>query len=834
MHATLVDLRYALRSLRRSPLLVVVTVMSLAVGVGATTSVFSIVNAFMFKPATGLGEPERLVTLYTSDDDGDPKRSLSFPDYESVMAGVNALDGVTAFSFDIPKLGEGAGSRVALAQVVSGNFFTVLGIDLPLGRGFTAEETRIGEAHRVVVIGDRFWRSQLGGRPDVLGQTIRLNGQLFTIVGVTPKGLGSRIPALVPEVWIPIGIPGMSVTRSLEELNRRHVRQYMVMGRLAPDATIPQVQAQLDALATKLAEEYPAAWIDARGQQRSFSLHSEEESRLMPGMRYVLTLIASFLLVTTSLVLFIACSNITSLSLARVLARRRELAVRVSMGAGRRRIAALVLLESVLLGVPGGLLGLVMVFLFSRRFAALDIGFVPLRFDFAIDIRVLLFTLLLSVMASAMIAITPALQACRFNLSEILKGERAGGVTGRRARARRFLVVVQVAASLTLLAGAGLFMRSLTGATRMDLGIKPDQIVVMGKSLPPSVSTLESHTVYVQDLLSRLSSRPGVADVQAAANIEMTIATPPWSNIEITSPSQSADDAGPLTVSCNSVTPGYLEMIGVRLLRGRSLSAGDGAGSVRVAVVNEEFARTVFPDHDAIGQRFETLMSSLDPDRAGKEPQMFEIVGVAEDGKYGGDIDEEPGPYFWASLWQQPAPWVAIAVKGRTGTREMMTMLRREVEIGEGEIILTEPTPLATMIDLQFLHLRVAAKVMGWGGAFGLILAVMGIYGLVSFAAAQRTREMAIRIAVGAPAAEVLGLIAREGINLALIGLAVGVVLVVPLAYAVRSQLFGMSPLDPLALGGSAAILLLAALAAVIYPAWRSTRLQPMSILREE
>jgi predicted permease len=833
MHATLIDLRYALRSLRKSPLLVVVTVLSLAVGVGATTSVFSIVNAFMFKPATGLGEPERLVTLYTSDDDGDAKRSLSFPDYESVMAGVSALDGVTAFSFDIPKLGEGTGSRVALAQVVTGNFFSVLGIELPLGRGFTAEETRIGEAHRVVVIGHRFWRSQLGGQPDVLGQTIRLNGHLFTIVGVTPKGLGSRIPALVPEIWIPLGIPGMSITRSIEELNRRHVRQYMVMGRLAPGATLTQVQAQLDALAPSLAEEYPAAWIDARGHQRSFSVRPEAESRLMPGMRYVLTLIASFLLVTTGLVLFIACSNITSLSLARVLARRRELAVRVSMGAGRRRIAALMLLESVLLGVPGGLLGLVLVFLFSRRFAALDIGFVPLRFDFAIDLRVLLFTLLLSIAASGMIALAPALQACRLNLFDALKGERTGGI-GRRARARRFLVVVQVAASLTLLAGAGLFLRSLAGASRMDLGINPDQIVVMAKSLPPSVTTLESHTVYVQDLLSSLSSRPGVTDVQAAANIEMTIATPPWSNIEITSPSHSADDAEPLTVSCNSVTPGYLEMLGVHLLRGRMLSAGDSAGSVRVAVVNEAFARTVFPDHDAIGQRFETLMSSLDPDRAGKVPQVFEIVGIAEDGKYGGDIDEEPGPYFWASLWQQPAPWVAIAVKGRTGSQEMVTMLRREVAIGEGEIVLTEPTPLATLVDLQFLHLRVAAKVMAWGGAFGLILAVLGIYGLVSFTAAQRTREMAIRIAVGAPAVEVLGLIAREGINLALTGLAAGVVLVVPLAYAVRSQLFGMSPLDPLAIGGSAAILLLAAFAAIIHPAWRSTRLQPMSILREE
>jgi predicted permease len=834
MHATIVDLKYALRSLRRSPLLIVITVLSLAVGVGATTSVFSIVNAFMFKPAAGLGEPEQLVTLYTSNDDGDPKSSLSFPDYESVMASVSALDGVTAFSFDIPRLGEGAGSRVALAQVVTGNFFSVLGIDLPLGRGFTAEETRIGEAHRVAVIGDRFWRSHLGGRADVLGQTIRLNGHLFTIIGVTPKGLGSRIPALIPEIWIPVGIPGMSITRSIDELNRRHARQYMVMGRLTPGATITQVQAQLDALAASLAEEYPAAWIDPRGHQRSFSARPEEESRLMPGMRQILTLVASFLLVTTGLVLFIACSNITSLSLARVLARRRELAVRVSLGAGRRRIAALVLLESVLLGLPGGLLGLFLVFLFSRRFAALDIGFIPLRFDFAIDMRVLLFTLALSIAASGIIALTPALQACRLNLSDILKSARSGGATGGRSRTRRLLVVIQVAASLTLLAGAGLFLRSLAGATRMDLGIDPDQIVVMGKSLSPEIKTLEAHTVHVQDLLARLSSRPGVADVQAAASIELTIATPPWSNIEIVSPAHTPDDTEPLTVSCNSVTPGYLEMLGVRLLRGRTISAADSAGSVRVAVVNQAFARAVFPDHDPIGQRFETLMSSLDPDRAGKEPYSFEIVGIAEDGLYGGDIDEEPGPYFWASLWQQPAPWLAIAVKGRTGTQEMANMLRREVAVGEGEIILTEPTPMATMVELQFLHLRAAAKVMGLGGAFGLILAVMGIYGLVSFAAAQRTREMAIRIAIGAPSVEVLGLIAREGINLALAGLVAGMVLVVPLAYAVRSQLFGMSPLDPLSLGGSALILLLASLVAVVYPAWRSTRLQPMSILREE
>jgi predicted permease len=434
-----------------------------------------------------------------------------------------------------------------------------------------------------------------------------------------------------------------------------------------------------------------------------------------------------------------------------------------------------------------------------------------------------------------MIALAPALQACRLNLFDALKGDRSGAATGRRrALARRFLVVVQVAASLTLLAGAGLFLRSLAGATRMDLGIKPDRIAVMGKTLPPSVATPEAVTVYVQDLLSRLSSRPGVKDVQAAANIELTIATPPWGNIEVSSPSHLTDEAEPLTVSCNAVTPGYLEMLEVRLLRGRTLNASDSFGSTRVAVVNEAFARTVFPDHDAIGQRFEVLMSSIDPDRAGKQPHAFEVVGIAKDGMYGGDIDEEPGPYFWASLYQQPAPWLAIAVKGASSSAEMVTMLRKEVTVGEGEIVLTEPAPLTSMVGMQFLHIRAAAKVMAWGGGFGLILAVMGIYGLVSFAAAQRTREMAIRIAVGAPSVEVLGLVAREGINLAVTGLAIGVVLVIPLAYTVRSQLFGMSPFDPLAIGGSAAVLLVAALAAVIHPAWRSTRLQPMNILREE
>ncbi len=830
------DLTFALRTLRKEPLVVGVTVISLAIGIGATTSVFGIANALLFPPAAGLGEPESLVSLYTSLDDGDPHGRMSYPDYLDVVSRADALEGVTAAGFDVSTLGEGGAAQLLLTQVVSGNFFDVLGIRPVHGRGFLAEETEVGGAERVVVISHALWEGRFGRDPDALGQAIRLNGHAFTVVGVAPEGLSSRLALLEPDLWIPVGIPGVSPRRSLAELGRRDKRNYQVMGRLRADASLPQLEAQLDVLSRGLHEEHGETWEDAQGRARTLSALSERDSRLKPGARAALATVAAFLLVATGLILLIACSNVGSLLLARAARRRRELAVRVALGASRRRLVAMLLTESLVLGSTGGALGLLLAHVITRAIStvSLPMGLPVLRFDFGLDYRVLAFAALVSVGGSLVLGLAPALRASRPDLAPSLKPlAGAAGVRPGRLGLRSLLVMAQVAGSLVLVAGAALFLRSQQGAMEMDLGFDPARIALTSKRLAPDEYTPEAGLQYVRELTTRLSALPGVEQAQAARGVELTLLGALNSKGEVHPEGAGPNAGAAVTAHSNAVTPGYLRMLKVPLLRGRTLQGGDSAGASPVAVVNQTFARRLWPGEGALGQRFTRRRRTVDTHERGWSTQTFEVVGVTRDGKYL-DIDDGPTPYFWTSLYQDYSPHLAILVKGVASAETLVPLLRREVLLAENELSLMPPSTLAAALDLQRLHLRVASTVLGWGGLFGLVLAVVGIYGIVSFTVTERRHELAIRMAIGAQRRQLLQMILRDGLALALGGLGVGFLVLVPLAWLVRSQLFGIGPADPLALGVSAAVMMSAALVASFVPASRATRIDPMRTLRDE
>jgi predicted permease len=824
------DLRYAFRTIGRSRVAFVVTIASLAFGIGAVTVVFAIANALFLRPPAAIADPEGLIAVYTSRDDGRLYGSTSFPDYLSLAESLDSLDGMAATGFDGLKLDDG--QRSLLAEMVTGNYFAVLGVRPVLGRAFLPEETTPGRARRVVVISHELWQRHFDGDPLVIGRTLRLNGHVHEIVGVAPEGLLSRLFGLRPDLWVPLGIPGESTHRTVAELERRDDREFRVFGRLRHGASIGGVRAQLAVVESRLRSAYPDAWKDPRGRPRRLSVLSERDSRVDPEVRGVFAGVAVFFLGAAGLILLIACSNVMGLFLAQAGRRRREIAVRLALGASRRRIVAMLVTEGLVPGLLSGVLGMLLASALASAIESIPLPFgVPLRFDFSPDVRVLGFALLSAVGASLAFSLVPALQASRPELAPALKSDVPGLTLGRRRFSlRNAIVVVQFATTVVLLAGAVLFLRSLQGALRTDFGIDTDRVAIMTRQLPERDYTPETAAAYIRGLRSRLEALPGVEDVQVSRGVELTLAQI-GTEVRVGAEGAAADELK--TAFRNSVTAGYLEMLGVPIVRGRTIAERDVSGAPRVAVINETMAHRLWPDEDPIGRRF--LLSQLRAFEYGgsEKPQAFEVVGVARDGKYL-DIDDGPLSYCWTALYQDYTPLVAVTVKGVDSAEAMVPLLREHGEASLDEVALIAPSTLASQVSVQFLPLRVAARVLGWGGLFGLALALVGIYGVVTYAVAMRTREMAIRFAIGASARQVLGRIVRDAMWLAVAGLTLGLLVVAPLAPLAKSLLFGVSPFDPVSFGGTALVLVGAALVASLVPARRALTIDPIQVLRED
>jgi len=828
------DTRIAFRSLRRAPGVLLITVISLGVGIGAMTSVFGIANSFLFQGAVGIEDPSTLVAIYTSEDDGEAYGVSSFPDYLEVRAEIDAIEDASAVQIRTLAGGETGDVKALLAEEVTGNYFTVTGIRPVIGRGFLPEEGAGGSTGaRTVVISSDMWESDFGGDPGVLGRELRLNGYVHTIVGVAPDGVMSRRVPLEPDVWVPLGSIG--VDNAALRGDRGH-RGYLILARLSEGSSPEALSSQLSVLSSRLQDEYRAEWYDEVGNPRALSTLGEGASRLRPGARAAVGGFALFFMSAAGLVLLIACANVTTLFLARAAHRSREMAVRLSLGASRRRLIGMFLIEGLLPGIGAGAIGLGVTAAINQAMnagiASLPFG-IPLRTSFGIDGRVIGVTILLSLGASLVFSLVPALEGSKPDLVRALKGD--GSSSSRGHRLRSVLVGVQCAASVVLLVGATLFVRSLGNAAEVDVGMNPDRIAVATKKLDAEGFSPEEGQQYIRDLRTRLASRDNVEMVHVSRSLEMTLMS-----VEPTIPVQvEAVGYTPLgteadRVAHNSVTPGYLEMLEIQLVRGRGIEEGDVAGAPLVAVVNETFAERLWPGEDPIGRTFQSIgQAPAGSEEATTEKRAFQVVGVAKDGKYF-DFDDGPTQYYWSSIFQDYSSRIVVSAKGTVEADGMIPLLREEVSLASGEVQFTPPTSLEQQFSLQFIHLRVAARVLRWGGAFGLFLAVIGIYGIVSFAVTQRTREMAIRMAIGAEGGQVLRGVIRDGMRPALIGLAVGAVFAFLGARLIVGVLVGVSPMDPRAFGGGMAILGLSALVASVLPALRALRIDPMQTLREE
>ncbi len=834
------DLKYAARRLRQAPLVAVVTVASLGLGIGATTTVFSVANSLLLRTSSAITDPDGVLSIYTVAQSDPVFGQTSFPDFVTLDSDVQSLDTVAALRIGAVQYGEGDAARPVMVEIVTADFFDVLGARPALGRVFALEEARPGQAERVTVVSHEFWQRTLGGRPNVLGEQIRLDGKLFTIVGVGPEGLKSRMVEMSIAAWVPAGLPGGFYHATDGEIRDRADREYAVLARAAPGYSVEQVEAELGLLADRLHDEYGDAWEDARSQPLAFRVVGANPGVLPPEFRFAFGAAAAVALAGACLILLIACANVAGLLLAQGHERRQEIAVRAALGAGRRRLIRMLFVESALVALASCGIGVLAAraILASMGSVALPIA-VPLEFDFGLDLRVLLFALAVSAAACFAFGLLPALSGSRADLVPALKaGHDAPG--GGSFRLRRLLVVAQVAASLVLLVGAGLVLRSTTAVLDADLGFEPDRIAVVSKDLSFQEYSAPDAMVVFREVAARIAASPDVEEVALSTAVERVFDD--LMLAEVRPDGYEADDDAPIQVRMNAIDPSYFSMLHMTLASGRPLTDEDRPGAERVALVNQAFVARYWPGQPAEGRTIGLRSLQLSGTTVRGLNDQLMVVGVVRDpaeipskeswSELGASTVVGVNAKIWVPLAQHPSTGVVIHAKARATAAAIVPVLRREA--GTDDVSLIAAQPLEQLISFPMVAQAAVGRAMQWGGAFALVLSFLGIYGIVSFAVTERSREMAIRKAIGARPDQVIRSVMRHGFTLAVWGVAAGLVITVPLAFLIQTELPAIYPLDPVAFGGGVGVILAAAFLASGIPARRLAGLDPMAVLRDE
>jgi predicted permease len=822
------DLRFAFRSLRKAPGVVVVTVLSLGLGIAASATVFSMANALIFGDPGPIRDPASVIAVYTSDEGGRLYGETSFPDYLDIRDGMEAIEDLTAHRVGVVTVGDPAARDRIIVELVTGNYFDVLGISPALGRAFLPDESIIGGAERLMVLSYRAWQERFGGDRGVLGTSIQLDGRPYTIIGVAPEGLRGRYVQMDVDGWLPLGVPGGTYRATEASLSDRRATQFFMVGRLKSGRALEEAQAELPVLASRLHAEYGESWEDNRGEPKTLTAVSEAGSRTPPDGRIALMGIFAFFLIGAFSILALACANVASLLLARAQRRAQELAIRTSLGAGRGRLLRMLLAESLLLAILGGSLGLYLTYLATGYVQAFPLPFdVPLKFDFGLDLRVVLFTLAVSVCSSVLAGIGPALQGSKTSLSPALKQDTGRGRGRRRISLRNLLVVGQVAAAMTLVFGAGLAVRSVRASGGYDIGLNGEGVAVMWQEPPPEAMGPGELRDHFLASATRIAAHTEVEEVALGRVAEAHLFMEDFATALVELEGEEVAE-----VRFNAVTPGYLDLLEIPVVSGRGFQSGDVVGAPPVAVVNETFVERYLPGTRGVGERI-GVQAWMDAGRRQDRPETtLEVVGVVE-------APVRPGgtrapPYFWVSYLQDHPVRAIIHAKGRGGAEAVLPILRSEVPTRPDEVTLIDPGPYQALIDYRFLGHRLTSKVLSYTGMFALVLAFIGVFGIVSFSVSQRFREMAIRRAMGAQAGQVFRTIVLDGMKTTGWGILVGLMLAIPLAFLARSALLGVAPLDPWALGGGGGILILAAFVAAAVPARRLRAAEPMEVLRDE
>jgi predicted permease len=811
MSNLLSDVRYGIRMLVKHPGVTAAAVLSLSIGIGANTTVFSWIQKLFLRPFPLVEEQSRLVQLVILPRSGG-YTSVSYPNYVDYNQSSRLLEGIFVTSTQEFTLEIGEYPQRIWGELVSGNYFDLIGVEAFRGRTFTAEEGWAEDAHPVFVISHRLWMRSFGGDPDVVGKTVPLNGRPFTIVGVTPRGFAGTSNGIDYEAWIPLVISKRLLQG--DPIQDRSDHWLRATARLAPGVALAEAQAEIETISARLASEYPSA-----NQEERATLLPLWQAIAEPGRSMLPVLI--MLLAVCTLVLMIACANVANLLLAKATGRRREIAIRLSMGASRWRLVRQLLTESSLLYGLSGLVGFFVAHSTSRLLysSLMPPTPVPLRMDLGTDTTVLAFTLSLTLAAALAFGLAPALQSSRADLVSSLKEGTGSSVGFKRSWLRRGLVVAQVALSMLLLVGTGLFLASLRNARLLDPGYDPSNALIATLNLRSAGYDEETGRVFYRRLLEHLETVPGVESASLAHIVPLGFRGWSTRGLDIEGYVPSANEQ--VIVPINVVGPGYFHTMRIPIVEGRPISWRDDEGAPRVAVINETMAGRYWSGREPIGGRF----------RYGQE--WLEVVGIAKDGKYQ-TINEAPRPYFYVPLLQVHRERVTLHVRTAVDPSGLVSRVRDEVRALDSGLALFDVTTLSENVEVALAFQRMGALLLGVFGVLALILACVGIYGVMSFLVARRTQEIGIRVALGAGVKDVIGLVLGQGLALTWTGIGVGLVAAFTTTRFMSGILLGVSTTDPVVFGAVVFVLVSSAGLASYIPSRRASRIDPVIALKVE
>jgi putative ABC transport system permease protein len=834
------DLRHAVRMLRRNPIFAVTAALSLAIGIGANTTIFTIANALLFAAPSGVARPDRLVDI-AGVMDGRPGlfMQLSYRDYLDIRERATTLDGVYGYGLGPQpmSLGGASGAERIFANLVTTSFFNVLGVRPAAGRLFDDRDSEQAGASPMVILSHNFWMRRFGLDPTVVGRTLELNGHPFTVVGVAPDGFqGTNIA--ITDVWAPVAMVDIVMRTGStggSSLLGRH-GFLLIGGRLKPGVRLPRAASEIEAIGRALERESPV--ISGRHLRLSKSSPIPEVARV-PVSAFL-----GLLMAIVSVVLVIACANLASVLLARATARRREMAVRLAIGAGRARLVRQLLTETMLLFVLGGAAGLLlakmMTMLIVRLIPALPL---PVAVSLALDNRAVAFTSGLSLIAAVLCGLAPALHASKADVVLALKDESDG--ISERSRLRSTFVVAQVAFSIVLVIAAGLLLRALERAGSIDPGFDPHAIELAELDLSLAGYSDAGGRAFMRELIDRARRLPEVQSATAAALLPMGGGVRGAISLgQLTVPGDPAADeqrSSPPAFA-NIVEPSYFATLHIPLLAGRDFTDADDGSAPKVTVVGEATARRFWPGHslrDAVGQyvlvqpfrEFRAPGAGAAP--ASRPLTRLLIIGVARDVKYTSLRQDTPPLFAYVPLQQQYDRNITLVTRASPG-RRTGAAVRALVASMNPDLPIVGTRTLEDGIALSLVPQRVAASVAGSLGAVGLLLAAIGIYGVTAYAVIGRTREIGIRIALGARPGNIVAMILGQGMTLVVTGSVIGLALAAAASRLLRTLLFGVAPLDPMTFSGAAVLFAMTGLAACYVPVRRATRIHAIEALRYE
>ncbi len=820
----LCDLKHGFRTLGRSPGFTTVAVLSLALGIGANTAIFTLTSAVFLNPLP-IEDAGRVMQVYTVDNATTTtaanrnRTPISFPNYVDFRGQNNVFSGfVASMGAWVAFTGHGAPERQA-AALVSANFFDVLGVKPALGRFFFADEDQRPGANAVAVLSHSLWTRQFGADSGVIGRTITLNSVSYTVIGVAPPNFKGTSTVSTPDwVWIPISMHTQALTGTLDGyFNERRMRMVGAFGRLKPGVTREQALAAMKTIAARLAKEDPKA---NEGCTVDFSSLPEAALGFLPRGQAVTAGIA--LSATVALVLLIASVNLANLLLARSAKRAREMGIRTALGAGRGRLVRQLLTENLLLALAGGACGLFLGWLGYRMLWSFRPSYLAANSIAAhMDGRVFAFTFAVTLVTALLFGLAPALRASTPDLSEVLKtGGRGGTEAWGRSVLRAALVVSEVALSLVALAGAGLFARSMQRLESVDPGFETRNLFVFNLDVSPRHYPADRAREFFRSVLDKAQTTPGVRNAALASKaplgggMNMTVLVEGQDN--------NPDRKGTLTITAG-VSPGYFDAMRIPLLEGRALSDFDRAGSTPVAVVNQAMARHFWPGQSAVGKRFRFVL----------ENAPREVVGVVAD-SVAFQLSEKLQPIIYTPLWQQFSPSVYLHVRTLTNPEAILPVVRARVQSLDDNLPLTGAFTIQQLMTWALWTPRLGATLFGIFGVLGMLLASIGIYGVMAYMVTQRSNEIGIRMALGARPGDVLRLVVGESMRLALAGVAIGVLAALAVTRLMSSLLFDVTPHDPLTYAAVSVVLAGVALLAGWLPARRAARIDPLAALRQE